>query len=236
MGLARYAGKLLFGKGKTAGKMASAGNVAANATEAAATVATAGKAANAAGEIAQAGNVLTKVGEAFDNPALNYGMNTAMDAGFGMLWGESPGQAIGRAAVGNLGATAFQAGSGKVLDKMGVSGAGRSVLENMVINPLGYTATEMAAAKIAPGFYGMGDSGQAANQTTAVQQMLPGLSLNDRIALQEAHAQQQGQTLTPEQRKTAMYSDLLAEFGQSAQGSSFPRSKIDPTSTINMVY
>jgi hypothetical protein len=159
-GVARLAGGILkaFGAGLSGKKLASLGTVGVNGSAAAIKIPKVLSTANTAGRF-------------FDSPIGNYATNTVLDAGFGMLWGENPLNALGRSAIGNIGGTIGQKTIGAGLDRLGASKGIQEITGSLVVNPLAYSLTEMGAMKVVPGLYGLDANGNyVGNQQQEVSQ------------------------------------------------------------------
>jgi hypothetical protein len=151
---------------------------------------------------ADAGRLMTtanRLGQFQGSAAGNYVTNTVIDAGMGMMWGESPGTALLRSGIGNVGGTVGQKVVGKGLKKLGASDAAIEAIGAVAVNPLAYSATEMAGMRVMPGLYGLdaqgnyvGDSGvgmaqngMQANQPPAMPDgLVPGLQPGSTPGLQ----------------------------------------------------
>lgn len=100
-----------------------------------------------------------KLGRFQNSPIGNYAINTAMDAGMGVVWGENPANALGRSAFANIGGTVAQKGFQKVTRSMGIPDMASEVVGQMFVNPAAYTGMEMLGSKIMPGLYGLDSQG-----------------------------------------------------------------------------
>lgn len=114
--------------------------------------------------------VANTAGRILDSPAANYISNTALDAGMGMMWGESPMTAVTRSAIGNIGGTLGEKAITSGLNAVGVPKSMQMAV-GLVSNPLAYSLTEMGAMKVVPGLYGLDANGNyVGNQQQEVSQ------------------------------------------------------------------
>lgn len=118
--------------------------------------------------------MLNRAGQFQSSTTGNYLINTAMDAGMGMVWGESPLNAVGRSAIGNIGGTAAQKLFTAGADKVGMPRMATEAIANMVVNPAAYTGMEMLGSRVVPGLYGLDANGNyIGNQAEAPLPQIP---------------------------------------------------------------